>query len=341
MALAGLAAGTINTVVGSGTLITFPVLLAVGYPPVLANVSNTVGLVAGLGQRRDRLPGRAGRAASPAAAARQRVRRRRASSARVRCCSLPGARVPGDRPGADRAGLRAGRRAAAAVRLAGPARPRTAGARRRRCCTSGCCGAGVYGGYFGAAQGVLLIALLGLLLDERPAAGQRRQERAGRAGQPGRRRRVHRGHRRRLGGCRPDRARCRGRRPGRRQDRPPGARAGAARAGGRWSAWSRSWCWWSTDGRPLMGDRTPGHRRRRPGARRLRGADRHGAAVAQGAGRGPVHRRGGQGDPAGPRRGLPDALDAARGEVAARDGRRRRRRSTRRSTSRTSTCWSG
>ncbi|MDQ1601077.1 MAG: uncharacterized protein QOD68_2551, partial [Actinomycetota bacterium] len=42
MALAGLAAGTINTVVGSGTLITFPVLLAVGYPPVLANVSNTV-----------------------------------------------------------------------------------------------------------------------------------------------------------------------------------------------------------------------------------------------------------------------------------------------------------
>jgi hypothetical protein len=44
---AGLAAGTINTVVGSGTLITFPVLLAFGYPPVLANVSNNVGLVPG------------------------------------------------------------------------------------------------------------------------------------------------------------------------------------------------------------------------------------------------------------------------------------------------------
>jgi uncharacterized protein len=42
---AGLAAGTINTVVGSGTLITFPTLLAFGYPPVLANVSNNVGLV--------------------------------------------------------------------------------------------------------------------------------------------------------------------------------------------------------------------------------------------------------------------------------------------------------
>jgi uncharacterized protein len=44
---AGLAAGTINTVVGSGTLITFPTLLAFGYPPVLANVSNNVGLVPG------------------------------------------------------------------------------------------------------------------------------------------------------------------------------------------------------------------------------------------------------------------------------------------------------
>jgi hypothetical protein len=44
---AGFAAGTVNTIVGSGTLITFPVLLAVGYPPVVANVSNTIGLVPG------------------------------------------------------------------------------------------------------------------------------------------------------------------------------------------------------------------------------------------------------------------------------------------------------
>jgi len=44
----GLAAGTINTVVGSGTLITFPTLLALGYPPVLANVSNNIGLVPGV-----------------------------------------------------------------------------------------------------------------------------------------------------------------------------------------------------------------------------------------------------------------------------------------------------
>jgi uncharacterized membrane protein YfcA len=56
--LAGVAAGTINTVVGSGTLITFPTLLAFGVPPVTANVSNTIGLVPGslsgaIGYRRE------------------------------------------------------------------------------------------------------------------------------------------------------------------------------------------------------------------------------------------------------------------------------------------------
>ncbi|MGH2464468.1 MAG: sulfite exporter TauE/SafE family protein [Candidatus Limnocylindrales bacterium] len=55
---AGLAAGTINTIVGSGSLVTFPTLLAFGYSPVLANVSNTVGLVPGslsgaIGYRRE------------------------------------------------------------------------------------------------------------------------------------------------------------------------------------------------------------------------------------------------------------------------------------------------
>ncbi|MFF3499472.1 sulfite exporter TauE/SafE family protein [Streptomyces sp. NPDC003247] len=44
---AAIAAGTVNAVVGSGTLITFPTLLAFGYPPVLANVSNSIGLVPG------------------------------------------------------------------------------------------------------------------------------------------------------------------------------------------------------------------------------------------------------------------------------------------------------
>jgi hypothetical protein len=55
---AGFAAGGVNTIVGSGSLITFPTLLAIGYPSVVANVSNTVGLVPGgvsavIGYRRE------------------------------------------------------------------------------------------------------------------------------------------------------------------------------------------------------------------------------------------------------------------------------------------------
>src|SRR5262245_23978255 len=47
IALAGVGAGAINAVVGSGTLITFPTLVALGYPPVTATMSNAIGLVAG------------------------------------------------------------------------------------------------------------------------------------------------------------------------------------------------------------------------------------------------------------------------------------------------------
>jgi uncharacterized membrane protein YfcA len=58
VAAAGLAAGAINAVVGSGTLVTFPVLLAVGLPPVTASISNSLGLVPGnltgaIGYRRE------------------------------------------------------------------------------------------------------------------------------------------------------------------------------------------------------------------------------------------------------------------------------------------------
>lgn len=45
--LAGLGAGTVNAVVGSGTLITFPVLLAFGHDPLVANMSNNIGLIPG------------------------------------------------------------------------------------------------------------------------------------------------------------------------------------------------------------------------------------------------------------------------------------------------------
>lgn len=58
VALAGLAAGSINAVIGSGTLVTFPILLAVGLPPVTATISNSLGLVPGslsgaIGYRRE------------------------------------------------------------------------------------------------------------------------------------------------------------------------------------------------------------------------------------------------------------------------------------------------
>lgn len=45
--LAGFSAGFINAIVGSGTLISFPLLLLLGYPPLSANISSSVGLVAG------------------------------------------------------------------------------------------------------------------------------------------------------------------------------------------------------------------------------------------------------------------------------------------------------
>ena len=45
--VAAIGAGALNAVVGAGTLLTFPTLLALGFPPVTANVSNTIGLVPG------------------------------------------------------------------------------------------------------------------------------------------------------------------------------------------------------------------------------------------------------------------------------------------------------
>jgi len=61
VAAAGFFAGAINAIVGSGSLLTFPTLLAIGLPPVTANVSNTVGIVAGsfsgvVGYRRELRP---------------------------------------------------------------------------------------------------------------------------------------------------------------------------------------------------------------------------------------------------------------------------------------------
>src|SRR5208337_3456127 len=61
LALAGLAAvaaGLINALAGGGTLVSFPTLIAMGIPPVIANITNTVALCPGylggaLAQRAD------------------------------------------------------------------------------------------------------------------------------------------------------------------------------------------------------------------------------------------------------------------------------------------------
>ncbi|MGH2862263.1 MAG: sulfite exporter TauE/SafE family protein [Solirubrobacteraceae bacterium] len=164
---AGLAAGTINTVVGSGTLITFPLLLGLGYAPVVANVSNTVGLVPGsatgsFGYRRE-LAGQ----------------RRRVMS--FACVSLAGGIVGAvlllSLPASAFKAIVPAFIGIALVliliqpRLSSRLAARQAGERRGdggplSATGLGVFGAGVYGGYFGAAQGILLISILALGVED-------------------------------------------------------------------------------------------------------------------------------------------------------------------------------
>jgi len=160
---AGLAAGTVNVIVGSGSLITFPVLLALGYPPVLANVSNTVGLVPGslsgvVAYRRE-LAGQGHRV----------VRLGTASLAggltgAVLLLSLPDGVFKAAVPVliAVAALLMAAQpRMSAGLERRGPRRAHGGG-----WLLAGVFLTGVYGGYFGAAQGVILIALLAIFIDD-------------------------------------------------------------------------------------------------------------------------------------------------------------------------------
>jgi uncharacterized membrane protein YfcA len=163
---AGVAAGAINAVVGSGTLITFPVLLAFGYPPVVANVSNTVGLVPG--------------SAAGAVGYRPELAGQRARALRLGAASLIGgtagavlllelpAKVFKDI-------VVAFILMALVLILAQPWLSRRLGARRQSgrsreqagpVGTVAVLASGVYGGYFGAAQGILLLAILGLSIDD-------------------------------------------------------------------------------------------------------------------------------------------------------------------------------
>ena len=175
----GLAAGTINTIVGSGTLLSFPTLLAFGYSPVVANVTNTVGLVPG--------------SVSGIHGYRQEVAEFRSSVPgprllRLMTCSLLGA-ITGALlllvlpAGAFKAIVPALILTALVLVVVQPRLAARLSARRAAAEASGkkatstgqggwgvlaaVFGSGVYGGYFGAAQGVLLMAVLGLTYTDR------------------------------------------------------------------------------------------------------------------------------------------------------------------------------
>ena len=159
----GLAAGTINTVVGSGSLITFPTLLALGYPTVLANVSNNIGLVPGsvsgvIGYRRE-LTGQRGRITRLALAS--------------LAGGIAGALLLLSRPGLFRQVVPILILAACALVIFQPRLTRRLGGRHHSnsahvsaLLMAGVLITGIYGGYFGAAQGVILITLLAIFLED-------------------------------------------------------------------------------------------------------------------------------------------------------------------------------
>jgi hypothetical protein len=171
---AGGAAGAVNAVVGSGSLITFPTLLAFGLPPVVANVSNNVGLVPGnvsgafgyrreLAGQRDRLSrlGVIAAAGSVAGAAALLTLPSSSFQVIVPVLILISCVLVVIQP------WLSGRIAARRQQRAGQDGAGQPGRER----TGLVLGAGVfvsasYGGYFGAAQGVLVIGLLGTFLDE-------------------------------------------------------------------------------------------------------------------------------------------------------------------------------
>jgi uncharacterized membrane protein YfcA len=161
--LAGMAAGTINTVVGSGTLITFPVLLAVGFSPLVANVSNTIGLVPGsvsgaIGYRRE-LAG-------------QRTRVFRLGTAAALGGTTGGVLLLVLPESAFKAIVPLFIAAALVLIVLQPRLSAWVAKRRgevhehRTAAAAATYATGIYGGYFGAAQGILLMAFLGILLDE-------------------------------------------------------------------------------------------------------------------------------------------------------------------------------
>src|ERR1700722_19071299 len=151
----------VNTVVGSGTLITFPVLLAFGYAPVTANVSNTVGLVPG--------------SVSGAVGYRRELTGQRQQAVRLGTASVLGG-ITGAilllvlPASAFEAIVPVFIALALVLILLQPrlnqslAKRPIHSAHRGRVLLLALYATGVYGGYFGAAQGILLLGILGLAL---------------------------------------------------------------------------------------------------------------------------------------------------------------------------------
>ncbi|MFJ8149723.1 sulfite exporter TauE/SafE family protein [Streptomyces sp. NPDC096048] len=165
---AGIGAGAINSVVGSGTLITFPVLLATGLSPVTATVSNALGLIPGsvsgaigyrkelAGQRRRILKLGFGALIGGLAGA-------------TLLLALPADAFETIVPVLVGLALVLVALQPRIGRLVQRRRART-GARPRRdggpLLFTGLTLASVYGGYFTAAQGIIYLSLMGMLLDE-------------------------------------------------------------------------------------------------------------------------------------------------------------------------------
>lgn len=173
-ALAALLAGAVNALAGGGTLITFPTLTALGLPVVAANVTNTIALAPGafgglFAQRRD-LGGQGGRLArlTPAAVigglaggllllhTDEALFRRLVPWLILGAAALLAVQEP----------LRAWLLDRLSRSFAGAAGERREGGREGTLATASVLAASVYGGYFGAGLGVILLAALGLVLHD-------------------------------------------------------------------------------------------------------------------------------------------------------------------------------
>ena len=163
---AGLAAGTVNAIVGSGTLITFPALLGLGYETVTANVTNTVGLLPG---------GLSAVAGSGPELRGQRARMGKMAAGSV-AGSLTGATLLLTLPSSVFDGVVPVLIIVAALMMGFQPMIARGLARRRGISSQGdpigwgpvalTFLAGIYGGYFGAAQGVILLAALSILVPD-------------------------------------------------------------------------------------------------------------------------------------------------------------------------------